>query len=111
MDHPALAPQPTLQDLQQYVGKTLIYRGFEDQTAQDELLMLCEEVGELAKALRQHQNKPKAVDSQSFEVAYEIADVLWVLACIANRLGVDLETALRAKDERNKQRTWKRENA
>jgi NTP pyrophosphatase (non-canonical NTP hydrolase) len=108
MEHPVLPAQPTLQDLQQYIAAVLVHRGFDKQTIYDELLMLCEEVGELAKAIRQTHGMPKskATDSQSFEPASELADVLWMVLALANRLEVDAEQALRAKEEKNKQRVW-----
>jgi NTP pyrophosphatase (non-canonical NTP hydrolase) len=108
MDHPLLPSRPSLSDIQEYVAQTVRYRGFADQSIQDDLLMLCEEVGELAKAIRQQQKLTrKAVDSQSFDVAFELADVLWMTLCIANYFEIDAETAFRAKEERNKQRNWR----
>jgi NTP pyrophosphatase (non-canonical NTP hydrolase) len=95
-----------MQDLQDYIAQALVFRGFEKQSVQDELLMLCEEVGELAKAIRQSQNKPKATDSESFEVVYEVADVIWMTLPIARRLGISAEQAVRDKEEKNQKRTW-----
>lgn len=104
--HPTLPAQPNLQDLQAYVAAVIVHRGFE-QDIRDELLMLCEEVGELAKAIRQTNGTMKrAADSRSFESADELADVLWMTLAVANRLGIDAEQALREKDEKNKQRVW-----
>lgn len=92
--------------LQRYIARVLEYRGFANQTTKDEMLMLCEEVGELAKAIRQHEGRPKAVDSASFAVSEEIADVIWMAICVANRLDIDVESAICAKEERNKKRSW-----
>jgi NTP pyrophosphatase (non-canonical NTP hydrolase) len=41
-------------------------------------------------------------------VADELADVVILLCAVANRYGVDLEAAIRAKEEVNKTRVWVR---
>jgi NTP pyrophosphatase (non-canonical NTP hydrolase) len=105
--HPTLQENPTLKDVQDYVQQVVRYRGFDKQSVQDELLMLCEEVGELAKAVRKHTGSVRiAADSKDANVRHETADVLWMLLCVCNRLGIDLETALREKEAHNKTRTW-----
>lgn len=106
-EHPVLKPSPTLQDVQSYINEVVKHRGFDKQTVDHEFRMLVEEVGELAKALRKHNGGPVAEDSEDFKVRHECADVLWMLACVCNRLGVNLEEALREKEEHNKTRTWR----
>lgn len=91
-----------------YIGAVVKHRGFDDQTVDYEFRMLVEEVGELAKALRKHQGGFIADDSKTSQVSHECADVLWMLACVCNRLGIDLEAALRDKEEHNKTRTWRK---
>lgn len=104
--HPTLQEKPTLKDVQDYVQRVLEHRGFDKQSLEYEFAMLVEEVGELAKALRQQGGGFKAADSDDFKVRHETADVLWMLICVCNRLGIDLEAALREKEEHNKTRTW-----
>ncbi len=63
----------------------------------DELALtarLAEEVGEVARAVLHHHGpkKPKPGEPPG-DPAEELADVLWITACLANRLGVDLEAA------------------
>ena len=82
-------------------------RGFSNQTIIDKCLLLGEEVGELFKAVRKTEGL--AVDSNSTftEIGDELTDILIYLCAIANRKGIDLESAFRAKEEKNKTRVWK----
>jgi NTP pyrophosphatase (non-canonical NTP hydrolase) len=105
-DHPVLGSNPTLRDIQTYVEATIKYRGFDKESVQDKFMMLTEEVGELAKAMRKMHGVKTAIDSKVGNVDHEAADVLWLLICICNKLNIDLEQALRSKEELNKTRTW-----
>ena len=75
--------------------------------------LMGEEVGELFKAIRQHQkfymeqdeNSGDAIESRD-AVAEELVDVLNYLIAIANRLNIDLETAFRKKNGINQYRSW-----
>ncbi|HSX04964.1 MAG TPA: MazG nucleotide pyrophosphohydrolase domain-containing protein [Candidatus Saccharimonadales bacterium] len=106
-DHPVLAANPTLAEIQAYMAAVVKHRGFDKETLQDSFILLTEEVGELAKALRKHEGRaPVATDSTIGAIEHEAADVFWMLICVCNHLGIDLETALRDKEEINKQRRW-----
>lgn len=109
MTQPALSlkPDATLGDIQVYIRQIVKQRGFDSDSVQDNFIMLTEEVGELAKALRALQGIALADDSDKRDIQHEAADVLWMLVCVCNKLDIDLETALRAKEEKNKQRTWR----
>jgi NTP pyrophosphatase (non-canonical NTP hydrolase) len=103
-----LPKNPTLADLQRYVVDMEKQRGFAKNN-EDPLriaLLLGEEVGELFKAIRKRERITVARDSEVSEVAHELADILNFVAAIANRYGVDLETAFREKEEKNKKRMW-----
>lgn len=84
-------------------------RGFSNQDLAPKLLLLAEEVGELIKSVRKsHADIGLDVNKKyDHDTAGELADILIVLTCVANRLGVDLEKAFRDKEEKNKSRTWK----
>jgi NTP pyrophosphatase (non-canonical NTP hydrolase) len=59
------------------------------------MAILTEEVGELARIMARRfgdQSLKKGEDSG--DLGDEMADVLWVLICLANQTGVDLERAL-----------------
>lgn len=100
-----LESQPTLSDLQKYVAETEVERKRNHEKIAKKFLMLMEEVGELMTADRE---KPKVIrpdhNPKFASLDEELADILVYLCSIANRLGVDLETAFRNKAEINKRR-------
>lgn len=102
-----LKPNPTLQDLQEYVAEVVKERGFDKDTVEQRFMLLQEETGEFAKAARKHAGMKFADDTERKELAHEAGDVLIVLLGLCNLLDIDLEQAFRAKEELNKQRTWK----
>lgn len=101
-----LRENPRLADLQRYVAEMERERGFIDQTVIQKCLLLGEEVGELFKAVRKAEKMPLEAHQQAGAIDEEIADILIYLCSIANRTGVDLETAFRKKEERNRERVW-----
>ncbi|MDR1764299.1 MAG: nucleotide pyrophosphohydrolase [Dysgonamonadaceae bacterium] len=73
------------------------------------LAVLTEEVGELARIMaRTYGEQSFKTGEAKKDLADEMADVLWVLLCIANQTGVDLTEAFRKnlqkKTERDKDR-------
>ena len=100
----------SLPELQRYVEWLEEDRGFSDQTILEKCLLLGEEVGELFKAVRKSSGLAVDADSEEREVADELADVLIFLGSIANRAGVDLDEALRAKEAVNRTRVWQPQN-
>ena len=103
---PSLPDKPTLQDLQVYVSQLEAERGFDVQTVRDKCLLLGEEVGELFKSIRKAEGLTVDPQSEIGETAHELADILIFLCAIANRYGIDLETAFRSKESLNHQRIW-----
>ena len=101
-----LKENPTLQDFQKYVAEMIIERGFEKETIPELFMLLMEECGEFAKAVRKTQNIKSDKNSEDFHVAEEAADVLIYLWDICNYLNIDLEEAFRKKEEKNKLRKW-----
>lgn len=70
------------------------------------MAILTEEVGELARLMsriygEQSFKVPVSASEQKEMLADEMADVLWVLGCLANQTGIDLEKAV-AKNVRKK---------
>ncbi|OIP22962.1 hypothetical protein COX95_02860 [bacterium CG_4_10_14_0_2_um_filter_33_32] len=96
----------TLKELQAYVKKTLKERGFDDETVEQKLLLLVEEVGELAKALRKHSGIKIDKNRPQGEVEHEIADCFIYILDICNKLNIDIEKAFWSKEKINKQRHW-----
>lgn len=65
---------------------------------------LTEEVGELARVMARTYGDQSFKAGERHDLGEEMADVMWVLMCLANQTGVDLETALRASLEKKTSR-------
>jgi NTP pyrophosphatase (non-canonical NTP hydrolase) len=67
--------------------------------------ILMEEVGELSRILvRKYGEQSFKVGESDKDIADEMADVLWVLICLANQTGVDLTKALEKNFEKKNNR-------
>ena len=103
----------SLNEIQDYIREIITIRGFSEQSVQDKILLLLEETGELAKAVR--KTLPDAsIDYDKIEnytdIEEEIADVFIVLVSICNRLNINLYNAIKKKEEKNIKRQWKINN-
>ncbi|MBL7726016.1 MAG: nucleotide pyrophosphohydrolase [Chitinophagaceae bacterium] len=91
----------TLQQAQQQVDgwiKTVGVRYFSELT---NMAILTEEVGELARIMaRTYGDQSFKESDKEKNMADEMADVLWVLICLANQTGVDLTDALQKNFEK-----------
>lgn len=101
-----LKNNPELKDFQEYVTKLEIDRGFENETVLEKCLLLGEEIGELFKSIRKANKMKIDNNSNVGSVSEELADIMIYLCAIANRFDIDLETAFREKEEKNKKRIW-----
>lgn len=73
------------------------------------MTILTEEVGELARIMvRMYGEQSYKEGDHKKELADELADVLWVLICIANQTGTDLTEALTANLEKKNLRDFRR---
>ena len=81
--------------------KTYGVRYFNELT---NMACLTEEVGELARVIARKYGEQSFKDGESQDVSEEMADVLWVLICLANQTGVDLTAALEASIEKKTKR-------
>ncbi len=69
------------------------------------MALLTEEVGEVARIIsREYGEQSFKNDDKSKELSAELADVLFVLICIANQTGVDLTDAFQKSIEKKTQR-------
>ena len=72
------------------------------------MAILTEEVGELARVMARKYGDQSFKAGETENLADEMADVLWVLVCLANKTGVNLTEALEAnfakKTARDKER-------
>ena len=107
---PDFPENSNLADLQSYIKDLCDERGWDDNTHLDIFLLFAEEVGELAKAIRNttrlHVDEEKKVEDTRAELEGEFADVLSYLLDLANHFDVDLEKAIREKQEANQKRVW-----
>jgi NTP pyrophosphatase (non-canonical NTP hydrolase) len=72
------------------------------------IILMGEEVGELFKAVRKSEGLSIDSNSTFTEIGDELTDIIIYLCAIANRKNIDLESAFREKEEKNKQRIWKK---
>lgn len=73
------------------------------------MAILTEEVGELARIMaRTYGDQSFKKSDEKYNLADEMADVLWVLVCMANQTGVDLTQAFRKNIEKKTNRDNKR---
>lgn len=107
----------SLYEIQTYIKEIIDIRGFGNQNIEQTMLLLTEEVGELAKAIRKDattmsSDKSKLYNYDSIES--EVADVFIVLTSICNKLNIDMFKALEEKEKEkekekiNTNRNWTR---
>ena len=65
---------------------------------------LTEEVGELARVMARKYGEQSFKEGENTDPADEMADVLWVLLCLANQTGVDLTAAFERNIAKKTQR-------
>jgi len=94
-----------IKEAQQLVDQWIQEKGiryFEEMT---NTAMLMEEVGELARIMAREYGEQSFKDSDSdYDLGDEMADILFVLICLANQTGVDLTEALNANLAKKTQR-------
>ena len=95
----------TIQEAQEQVDtwiKTIGVRYFSELT---NMAILTEEVGELARIMaRKYGDQSFKKNESPDQLADEMADVLWVLICLANQTGTDLTEALQKNIEKKTNR-------
>jgi NTP pyrophosphatase (non-canonical NTP hydrolase) len=95
----------TIQNAQTEVDnwiKTYGVRYFSELT---NMAILTEEVGEVARIIsRQYGDQSFKESDKAKDLGDEMADVLWVLMCLANQTGVNLEEAFKKNIEKKTQR-------
>jgi NTP pyrophosphatase (non-canonical NTP hydrolase) len=94
--------QKTIDDWIKTIGK----RYFDEMT---NMAILMEEVGEVARIMsRRYGEQSEKESEKNKDLGDEMADVLFVLICLANQTGIDLEEALiknlEKKTKRDKER-------
>ena len=85
--------------------KTYGVRYFSELT---NLAVLTEEVGELARVMARKYGDQSFKEGEKENLGEEMADVLWVLICLANQTGVDLTEELKKSIDKKTKRDAKR---
>ncbi len=99
----------TLAEAQKAVDDWIKEHGVRYFSELTNMAVLTEEVGELARLMaRKYGDQSFKPGEEKADLADEMADVLWVLLCLANQTGVDLTSAfeknLQKKTNRDRQR-------
>jgi len=95
----------TLQEAQQQVDRWIQTYGVRYFSELTNMTILTEEIGELARIMARTYGDQSFKESDlSKDLADEMADVLWVLLCLANQTGVDLDDALQKNIEKKTKR-------
>lgn len=98
----------TLEEAQGQVDKWIKTYGVRYFSELTNMTVLTEEVGELARVMARKYGDQSFKEGEKDNIDEEIADVLWVLLCIANQTGVDVTSAfqksLEKKTKRDNQR-------
>lgn len=95
----------TLRDAQQQVDAWITTTGVRYFNELTNMAILTEEVGELASVIARKYGEQSFKESdRSKDLGDEMADVLWVLICLANQTGIDLTEALKENMEKKNKR-------
>ena len=104
-----LSKESSINEIQNYIKKIMEIRGFNKEKSSEKILLLIEEVGELAKAIRKNESKlgiDKTKEYNYSSIESEIADVFIVLLSICDVLNINLFRAFLEKEKENIQRIW-----
>lgn len=96
--------------LQQYYKRIAGQRGWSEENARDTLLLMTEEVGELARAIRKHTGLKRDVGYVDEMAGDELADIQLYLVHLANILDINLSHAVTNKEIKNTERHKKYKN-
>lgn len=100
----------TIEEAQQKVDqwiKTYGVRYFSELT---NMAVLTEEVGELARVVARKYGDQSFKEGEKDNLSEEMADILWVLLCLANQTGVNLTQALNQSFDKKTKRDKNRHN-
>ncbi|MBE6293331.1 MAG: pyrophosphatase [Bacteroidales bacterium] len=84
----------TIKELQQQVDKWIKEYGVRYFDEMTNMAILTEEVGEVARIMARKYGEQSFKEGEKNSLDDEIADVIWVLVCIANQTGIDLTKAI-----------------
>jgi len=95
----------TISEAQQRVDEWIQNYGIRYFSELTNMAMLTEEVGEVARIIsRKYGDQSFKASDKEVDLADELADVMFVLICLANQTGIDLQTALKKNLDKKTQR-------
>ncbi|ELR70311.1 hypothetical protein C900_03996 [Fulvivirga imtechensis AK7] len=95
----------TIKEAQQVVDKWITTTGVRYFNELTNTAILAEEVGEVARIMaRRYGEQSEKESDKNKDLGDELADVLWVLICLANQTGVDLTEAFQKNLEKKSMR-------
>lgn len=94
----------TIQEAQETVDQWIKDYGVRYFNELTNMAILTEEVGELARIMSRKYGEQSFKPGEPTDPADEMADVLWVLLCLANQTGVDLTEALQRNIDKKTKR-------
>ena len=84
----------TIQEAQERVDAWIRQYGVRYFSELTNMAVLTEEVGEVARVIARRYGDQSSKPGDGLDLADELADVLWVVMCLANQTGIDLDAAL-----------------
>ena len=98
----------TLDEAQKRVDEWIQTYGVRYFSELTNMACLTEEVGELARVIARKYGDQSFKEGENQDLSEEMADVLWVLICLANQTGVNLTEALEQSIEKKTKRDKER---
>ena len=94
----------TIKEAQQQVDQWIQEYGVRYFSELTNMAVLTEEVGELARVIARQYGDQSFKTGEEPNLGEEMADVLWVLICLANQTGIDLTEELKKSFEKKTKR-------
>lgn len=94
----------TIEEAQQAVDKWIKEKGVRYFSELTNMACLTEEVGELARVMARTYGDQSFKEGEKANLGEEMADVLWVLLCLANQTGVNLTEELQKSFDKKTKR-------
>ena len=99
-----ILPTMTIKEAQEAVDRWIREYGVRYFSELTNMAVLTEEIGELARVIARKYGDQSFKEGEKDNLGEEMADVLWVLLCLANQTGVDLTEELQKSIEKKTQR-------
>jgi NTP pyrophosphatase (non-canonical NTP hydrolase) len=96
--HRVSPPAPAISSFQNYYRRAAVQRGYRQENANDCLMLMVEEIGELARALRKRSKLVRHGQAIANQENHELADVFLYVVHMANILKLDLSKIVQEKE-------------